>query len=116
MADENAGDKPGDGKPEAKAEGPRKPRGPVLLEAIFAGAQILTSVTGATVFATALFTGTPVATAVVQALVATATVGAVMWTVHWLVTHGLLAARKAELESEAADETAAAGTNLEVQA
>ena len=54
MADESAGDKPGEGKPEAKAEGPRKPRGPVLLEAIFAGAQILTSVTGATVFATAL--------------------------------------------------------------
>jgi hypothetical protein len=107
-----------DEKPEKTPEPAptRKPRGPVLLEALFAGAQIATSVTGAVVFAVSLLTGTLVEIAVFQALVATATVGAVMWSLHWLVTHGLLAARKAELEAAVAADTAAVGTQIEVEA
>ncbi len=113
MADETAAEKTTEA---AKPDAARKPRGPVLLEAIFAGAQIVTSVTGATVLVVSLLTGTPPELAFVQALLATATVGAVSWTVHWMVTHGLLAARKAELEKASADESSALGRNVEVQA
>lgn len=111
MADEK------DDEKAAKAtEAPaRKPRGPVLLEAIFAGAQIATTVTGAAVFGVSLLTGTPIVMAVIQAALATITVGAVTWTLHWMVTHGLLTARKAELEVAATQE-ATVGTQIEVEA
>ncbi len=112
MADEQTAEKTSEAKPESA----RKARGPVLLEAVFAGAQIVTTVTGAGVLAVSLFKGTPAVIAFGQALLATATLGAVVWTLHWMVTHGLLTARKAELESAAAEETAALGTNVEVQA
>lgn len=102
-------------KPEAKPEASRKPRGPVLLEAVFAAAQTVTTVTGAAVLSVSLLIGTPLAIAIVQALLATATLGAVTWTAHWMVTHGLLTARKAELEAERRRDTEV-GRNVEVQA
>jgi hypothetical protein len=101
-----AGEAPAPDSPKPAPRG----RGPAILEATFALAQLLVIVGGVLTFGLSLMAGVSWWMLLLRSMLAVAGLGAVAWALHWTVTQGVLEVRKRELEDR---EAARPGIELE---